>query len=214
MDVDAILTRGPRSHLGMERLLTALADAPDVPEGDIDRVSNNGTGTVPAYRALRWDGDESHPLRYKAQLTETQLGALQDLADGKHQNHLRGPNYNRNGVLRGGMIRLGASHIPHAMAIAVHLGLVHPRNQRYVLGPAFRVHGSVRRDDPVYHDITLTKRKVLVGIANGMSDQEIADEMAVGKETVKTHVKDLLAAYGARNRAHLAALAVRHKHLR
>lgn len=54
---------------------------------------------------------------------------------------------------------------------------------------------------------------ILVGICNGATNQEIADARGVSIETVKSQVVIIRERYGARSRAHLAALAVRHNHV-
>ena len=51
--------------------------------------------------------------------------------------------------------------------------------------------------------------QVLSLVAQGWSNEEIAGRLGIGLETVKTHVASVLAALGARNRAHAAAIGVR-----
>lgn len=50
--------------------------------------------------------------------------------------------------------------------------------------------------------------QVLSGVCRGLSNQEIAWELYVSEDTIKTHIKRLLRAAGAVNRAHLAALVM------
>lgn len=52
--------------------------------------------------------------------------------------------------------------------------------------------------------------QVLVGIACGLSNGEIAQRMEISPETVRTHVANLLSALGATNRAHAVALGYQH----
>jgi DNA-binding NarL/FixJ family response regulator len=51
--------------------------------------------------------------------------------------------------------------------------------------------------------------EVLTLVAQGWSNDEIAGRLGIGLETVKTYVRNVLAALGARNRAHAAAIGVR-----
>jgi DNA-binding CsgD family transcriptional regulator len=52
-------------------------------------------------------------------------------------------------------------------------------------------------------------RQVLALLAAGYGNKEIAAALQVGAETVKTHVRNVLVALGARNRAHAVAIALR-----
>jgi DNA-binding NarL/FixJ family response regulator len=55
--------------------------------------------------------------------------------------------------------------------------------------------------------ITARQADVLAGICHGHSNVQIADRLYIAEDSVKTHVKRILRALGARNRAHAAALA-------
>lgn len=56
--------------------------------------------------------------------------------------------------------------------------------------------------------ITRRERDVLLLIARGADSREIADNLAISVETVRTHVRHLLEKLGAHNRAHAIALAM------
>lgn len=51
---------------------------------------------------------------------------------------------------------------------------------------------------------------VFLGIAQGLSNSEIADRLTLALPTIKTHVNRILAKLGARDRVHLVILAYRH----
>lgn len=194
------------------RLLEAIKDAPLVPEGYIDRVANGGEGFNPAFKAIRWDVDaeyERRRIEARGRLTPRQLDVLQSLAQGEPAP--KGRRY--TGVLHSAGVRLGARHGWQAMAIATNLGLVEV-SQLYVLGPAFRVNSSVRNDDPIFHEMTDHQRTIVALIANGYEDKEIGEKLGISLETVKSITALLRRRYGARNRAHLATLALRFGHIR
>lgn len=49
----------------------------------------------------------------------------------------------------------------------------------------------------------------LVAAANGLRNQEIADDLGISIETVKTHLKRVYSKLEARDRAHSVAIAFR-----
>ena len=53
------------------------------------------------------------------------------------------------------------------------------------------------------------RRQVLALVAEGLTNQEIADRLGIRPETVKTHVRAILSELGARNRAHAVTLGFR-----
>lgn len=61
-----------------------------------------------------------------------------------------------------------------------------------------------------YHTrMTMRRHWVLAGVAAGLSNPAIAQQLGLSSETVKRQVSLLLDMYGARNRTHLVALAYR-----
>lgn len=61
--------------------------------------------------------------------------------------------------------------------------------------------------------LSLAQRELLRGMAEGLTDRQIARRFARTENTVKTNVKALLGALGARNREHAVALAHRDGYL-
>lgn len=71
--------------------------------------------------------------------------------------------------------------------------------------------------DPTFHqrrrevmkEMDLTEREVqcVIGASKGMTNSEIGQQLFVGEQTVKTHMRSLFKKLGARDRAHAVALA-------
>jgi DNA-binding NarL/FixJ family response regulator len=57
--------------------------------------------------------------------------------------------------------------------------------------------------------LTRRQRQILQLLANGESTAVAAHELDLGEETIKTHMKHILARLGARNRTHAVAIALR-----
>ena len=61
------------------------------------------------------------------------------------------------------------------------------------------------------HDLTERERDVLVLLAEGLNNTQIADKLVVSPSTIKSHVSHILAKLGVASRTEAAALAVRHR---
>lgn len=76
--------------------------------------------------------------------------------------------------------------------------------------PARQANGQVRAvayTDPELDDLTEREREVLIEIAHGLSNQEIADKLFISLPTVKTHVAHILAKINARDRVQAVVFA-------
>ncbi len=61
--------------------------------------------------------------------------------------------------------------------------------------------------DPELDELTTREREVLIEIAHGLSNQEIADKLFISLPTVKTHVAHILAKINARDRVQAVVFA-------
>lgn len=60
------------------------------------------------------------------------------------------------------------------------------------------------------HALTGRERDVLDGVARGLSNQAIADELGIAERTARTHVSNVLAKLGLASRTQAALFAVEH----
>lgn len=69
---------------------------------------------------------------------------------------------------------------------------------------------EIRRYAAMSHrPMTLQMRYTLLLVASGLTNRQIGEELHIGTETARIRVRRLLSIYGARNRTHLAAIAIR-----
>jgi two-component system nitrate/nitrite response regulator NarL len=69
-----------------------------------------------------------------------------------------------------------------------------------------RAEQSVKSLDPI---LTTRERAILVRLARGMTTHELAQDLDISENTVKTHVRNLLGKLGASNRAEAVSIALR-----
>ena len=62
-------------------------------------------------------------------------------------------------------------------------------------------------------ELSAREREVVRLVAEGLSGPEIADELHISHDTVRTHVRNAMTKLGARSRAHLVAKAIAEAHV-
>ncbi|WP_366180455.1 response regulator transcription factor [Actinomyces timonensis] len=89
--------------------------------------------------------------------------------------------------------------------------VVSPRITRRMLemfaGDLPNAGGAPAPEDPRLGSLTPREREILILMAQGMSNQEIADELIVSATTVKTHVGNVLAKLDVRDRVQAVVVA-------
>lgn len=61
------------------------------------------------------------------------------------------------------------------------------------------------------HDLTAREREVLNVLALGYTNREIADQLCIGIETVKTHLNSIYSKFSVSRRSQAVSLAIRHR---
>lgn len=82
-----------------------------------------------------------------------------------------------------------------------------------ILAPAAAqalVHTVVRRPPPIGQDLTEREREVLGLLAEGMSNQQIAERLVITPATVKFHTRSIRSKLGTTSRTETAVLALNH----
>jgi DNA-binding NarL/FixJ family response regulator len=96
----------------------------------------------------------------------------------------------------------------HALrVIAAGEALLAPSVTRRLIAE-YTSHPEHRRPDPSsLREITEREREVLVLVAGGLSNDEIAEHLVISPATARTHVSRVMTKLGARDRAQLVVLA-------
>lgn len=87
-------------------------------------------------------------------------------------------------------------------------GLIDPQVTRRTIRRLARI--APRRAPAELNLLTPREQEVLMQVARGLSNAEIARALTVGEGTVKTHVARVLAKLGLRTRVHLVIFAYEH----
>ncbi len=75
----------------------------------------------------------------------------------------------------------------------------------------FEVRRSIKKEEAVaFQDLTSQERQVLLLIAEGRTNREIAAELFLSEGTVRNYVSSILSKLGVSNRAEAAAYAIKH----
>jgi DNA-binding NarL/FixJ family response regulator len=89
--------------------------------------------------------------------------------------------------------------------------LIDPSVTRRLVAKFAAVLEPTAAEPPELARLTSREREVLLLIANACSNAEIARQLHVGEETVKTHVSRVLSKLGLPDRVHAVVYAYRHK---
>jgi len=66
--------------------------------------------------------------------------------------------------------------------------------------------------EPGNGELSPRQREIVRLVAHGLTGQEIAEELVIAHETVRTHIRSAMGRLGARSRAHLVAKALAEGH--
>ncbi|MGI9823048.1 response regulator [Agromyces sp. Marseille-Q5079] len=102
---------------------------------------------------------------------------------------------------------LPAEVVNAVRVIAEGDALLAPSVTRRLIEQVARQAPAPRVDDHLISALTAREREVLVLIARGRSNQEIASDLFIAEQTVKTHVGKILSKLALRDRVHAVVLA-------
>ena len=91
--------------------------------------------------------------------------------------------------------------------VATGDALLAPSITRRMIEEATRRRSTVRAEPPQLRELTAREREVLVLIARGLSNAEIAAQLVLAEQTVKTHVGRVFAKLQLRDRAQAVVFA-------
>ena len=89
-------------------------------------------------------------------------------------------------------------------------GLVAPQVTRRLIAEFARSSAPPSAPPPELAQLTEREREILLLVAQGLSNAEIAERLVVGPATVKTHVGNVLAKLGCRDRVQAVVFAYEH----
>jgi len=92
-------------------------------------------------------------------------------------------------------------------AVAAGDAVVAPAMTRRLLGAFTRQLAPDARDEARLTALSAREREVLLDMATGLTNSEIAAHLSLSESTVKTHVSRVLAKTGARDRVHAVIIA-------
>jgi DNA-binding CsgD family transcriptional regulator len=190
-----------------EELIEVIAAAPIVSPWEIKMWDACGGYIRYSRTRNRWGGERGPIVHYPdLTLNEREVAVLVRLSQGLYAKEIAselGLPYDAVGrALRRIRFKLRSSSNEQAVGIAVARGLV----PGPILSRSAKIVAGIS-------GLTLRQRQVLKHVADGLTNIQIGDELGISDQTVKRHMENLFARYGARSRAHLVALAMRHGQL-
>lgn len=178
-----VLTAGIRAVL----LDAAAEGRPDMTPADIDRLTRRLTAAVRAA-----------PQETPSALSPREIEVITGLARGLTRAEIAECLGLKPATVATHLRKItrypGCVHRAGAVATAYRAG--------WLAGLAPEPRGPVR--------LSRRRREVLAGMADGLTDQEIAVRLGIGEPTARTHARRMLRALDARTRAHAVALGFQH----
>ncbi len=77
-------------------------------------------------------------------------------------------------------------------------------------GVAAAIRAARPEPPPELASLTAREREVILGLARGLSNQDIAEELTITERTARTHVSNILAKLKLSSRTQAALLAIQH----